>query len=272
MPSPPSPCRPRYYAVASRLPRLPRELVHEIFTELWIQKILEILCNQDDPYLDNCAATHITIGKFLPESKLPAIKEAFRLYLKLRAMHRDNPHPHIPILEKDVSFFILRDEKWKKSTPTDFVVEIKKAIVEEVETYRNYHEVLYSFAKLDDSSSGVYKELDFEDGRLPPWPFEIGLPTSQLAQLVDAFDAAEVRLNTIKQSQLRRMADLLERYPNYLHTCCEKDEGKRSQTHTIERLRLEAKRMPMRQIVFGRNFVARSIFAQSQFFLLPYNR
>jgi hypothetical protein len=250
--------------------------VHQIFNDLWIQKILEILCNHDDPYLDDCAATHITIGKFLPESKLPAIKEAFSLYLRIRAMHRDHPHPHIPFLEKDVTFFTLRDEKWKKNRPTDFVEEIKKAIVEEVEAYRNFQEILYSIAKLDVSFKGNHGDdspiqLDLE-GPLPPWPFEIGLPTSQLAELFDVFDNAEVRLNSLKQSQLHRMADLLEKYPNYLHTCCEKDEGQRNQTHTIERLRTEAERMPMRQIVFGKHFGARSIFAQSQFFLVPYNR
>lgn len=269
------PFHPRYHAVSSRLPRLPRELVHEIFNDLWIQKILEILCNHDDPYLDQCAVSHFTIGRFLSVSKLPAIKEAFRLYLRIRSMHRDHPHPHIPSLEKDVTFFVLRDEKWKKNNPTEFVVEIKKAIVEEVEAYRNFQEVLYSFAKLDDGSKEPAAEdsmqLDLESA-LPPWPFEIGLPTSQLAELLDVFDAAEVRLNSLKQSQLYRMADLLERYPNYLHTCCEKDEGRRSQAYTVERLRLEAKRMPMRQIVFGRQFGARSIFAQKQFFLVPYNR
>ncbi|KAJ3537728.1 hypothetical protein NMY22_g5479 [Coprinellus aureogranulatus] len=273
------PPHPRFHAVSSRLPRLPKELVHEIFNELWIQKILEILCNHDDPYLDECAITHITIGKFLCESKLPEIKQAFRLYLRIRSMHRDHPHPHIPILEKDVNFFILRDEKWKKHQPTDFVLEIKKAILEELEAYRNFQEILYYIArteynptdaKTDSKTEGfVYPDLG---GALPPWPFEIGLLTSQIGELFDVFDAAEVKLNSLKQSQLYRMADFLERYPNYFHTCCEKDEGSRNSSHTVGRLRLEASRLHMRQIVFGKQFGARSIFAQRQFFLVPYNR
>jgi hypothetical protein len=246
--------------------------VHEVFNELWIQKILEILCNHDNPYLDECAATHIKIGKFLSKEKLPAIKEAFRLYLMIRGMHRDNPHPCIPILEKDVNFFVARNEKWRKDRPTDFVVEIKKAIVEELEAYRNFQEILYSVAKVPEGSQHPISLLEIEGEMVPPWPFEIGLPTSELADIFDVFDVAEIRLNTLKQNQLTRFADLLDQYPNYLHTCCEKDEGRRNQAHNVARLRLEAKRMPMRQIVYGKQFGARSIFSQKQFFLVPYNR
>ncbi|KAJ3541248.1 hypothetical protein NMY22_g3960 [Coprinellus aureogranulatus] len=253
------PPHPRYYAVSSRLPRLPRELVHEIFNDLWIQKILEILCNHDDPYLDECAATHITIGKFLSESKLPEIKQAFRLYLRIRSMHLDHPHPHIPILEKDVNFFILRDEKWKKHQPTDFVVEIKKAILEELETYRNFQEILYYIAKTEDCPTDAKTNSKTEGfvhpdlgGALPPWPFEIGLPTSQIGELFDVFDTAEVKLNSLKQSQLYRMADLFGTVPELPPHLLRK----RRKVLEIRRTRSERGRF----------------FAQRQFFLVPYNR
>ncbi|KAG2003532.1 hypothetical protein CC2G_004128 [Coprinopsis cinerea AmutBmut pab1-1] len=67
------------------------------------------------------------------------------------------------------------------------------------------------------------------------------------------------------------MANLLERYPGVLRTCCEKSQGVKRSSHRVEYLRREAARMPVRQILDNR-WVARSIFAQPQFYIIPHDR
>jgi hypothetical protein len=246
---------PRFHAVASRLPRLPRELVHEVLNDLWIQKILEILCNHNSPYLDDCVSSHFKIGRVLPASDLAELKDLFSLYLRICALHRGNPHPRIPTLEKEVTFFLDRI----KSRPVDIKWEIRNAIVGELDKYDKFIPVLNSVIpdKMLPWGNAAFRDVS----------------GSGLKEAFEAIDAAEVKLNTLKANQLRRLADLLERYPNYVRTCCEKngETGPQKQRHRVEYLRNQANGMLMRQILDGR-FTARAIFAQDQFYLIPYNR
>ncbi|KAJ3528027.1 hypothetical protein NMY22_g9562 [Coprinellus aureogranulatus] len=240
-----------------RLPRLPRELVHEVFNDLWIQKILEILCNHNSPYLDDCTSSHFRISKFLPPAQLAKVKESFALYLRICALHRGNPHPHIPILENAWPYF---NEKLKGNHPVDIEREIRGAIVTELDKYTKFIPVLNSVVP----------------DHIIPWGSPAFRDVSQkgLKEAFDHIDEAEVKLNTIKANQLRRLAGILERYPNYVRTCCEKgSEGTsaQKQSHRVAYLRTQADNMLMRQILDGR-FVARAIFAQEQFYLVPYNR
>ncbi|KAJ3532240.1 hypothetical protein NMY22_g7823 [Coprinellus aureogranulatus] len=190
-------------------------------------------------------------------AQLAKVKESFALYLRICALHRGNPHPHIPILENAWPYF---NEKLKGNHPVDIEREIRGAIVTELDKYTKFIPVLNSVVP----------------DQIIPWGSPAFRDVSQkgLKEAFDLINDAEVKLNTIKANQLRRLAGILERYPNYVRTCCEKGSegtGAQKQSHRVAYLRTQADNMLMRQILDGR-FVARAIFAQEQFYLVPYNR
>ncbi|RXW22740.1 hypothetical protein EST38_g3123 [Candolleomyces aberdarensis] len=260
----------RYHAVASRLPRLPRELVHEVLGDLSIQNILELLCNHNLPYLDECASSHFTIKKFLPPTDLPEVKEYFTLYLNIRQVDRSDPHPRIKQFEHDVHHF-------SSAAAANFIPTIKSAILQELKTYHPFLPVLGHFIDApssEDQGDLMAMDTNPESPPNPKFPDPVFWDTKSAAGLRSIFeliDAAEVKLNTEKKAQLTRMADLLERYPNILRTCCEKNQELRNQKHRVDYLRLQAARIPTRQILENQ-FVARIVFAQNQFYLVPYDK
>lgn len=64
------PSHPRNFTLAHRLLKLPTELVHQVFSDLTLARILELLCAVDPDcqtitYLDECLATHLGWFKLL---------------------------------------------------------------------------------------------------------------------------------------------------------------------------------------------------------------
>jgi hypothetical protein len=242
-----------------------------VLGDLSIQNILELLCNHNLPYLDECASSHFTIRKFLSSKDLPEVKEYFTLYLKIRQVNRSDPHPHIEALEHDVYHF-------SPTTAANFIPIIKSMILLELKAYHPFLPVLGHFMDSPVSEDqGDLMAVDAADSRSPPnpkFPDPVFWDTKSVAGLNSIFeliDAAEVKLNTEKRAQLIRMADLLEQHPNLLRTCCEKNQEPRDQKHRVAYLRLQAARMPTRQILENR-FIARIVFAQKQFYLVPYDK
>ena len=325
---------PRFWAVGSHLPRLPRELIHQIIDTLSVQKILEIICTQDSPYLDECVATHMTIGRgILPPSAsatcpnrsiacqcqkakvsgplndvdLPNIKAWFTLYMRLRRLDRVNPHPRISFLDDIGSVYVHQaalqhlqkqtkasppktkisgswgEEEGERKEESQIVVAIKDGVLFEMKRYDPYIPSLSHFVQSLPNSSLPIPTSEFWDTS----------SVAALSSVFDLIDSAQVSLTLYKSRQLTRMADLLERYPRFLRTCTEinvQQDIRRNPLHLVENLRLAAGKMVWgtgfkpgmvlsgdesagvrREIVEG-NFVARSIFAQRQFYLVPYDR
>ncbi|TFK19894.1 hypothetical protein FA15DRAFT_626191 [Coprinopsis marcescibilis] len=244
----------RYHAVAHRLPRLPRELVHGVLDDLPLTKVLELICNHNIPYVEQCVTTHISYGKLLSGDQLQILKKWFALYLRVCSARRSDPHPKVRVLNKEAH--ILLEEFADETAFRVFEKTIASQVFTEMLLYKPFFPVLRRFSKVS----------------IPEPEFWDGSSVDYLEQIYDILDANEVALNTLKVNQLMRMADFLERFPTLLRTCRDKlQETKRNPKHRIDYLRVQASRMPVRQIL-DNQWVGRSIFAHTQFYILPYDR
>ena len=233
---------------------------------------------------------------------LDEIKTWFKLYMRMQALNRRSPYPKIEALERTGQRFIedrISQSLPRAALPTDsathhstpIVVEYIKeaiAIIFKV-VYEPYISTLSHFNPFFPNQAYIQPLTIPELLNTMPTP-------KDTEDIFMTADTAENALTSCKISQLLRMADLLEKYPHFLRTCCEVDiqqDIRRNHNHRVEYLRLCAGRMlhgrgynrkklaegplhtegvPARSEIAEGKHVARWIFAQRQFYLIPYDR
>ncbi|KAF8078303.1 hypothetical protein FPV67DRAFT_1405031 [Lyophyllum atratum] len=249
----------RYHAVARKLKTLPPELVHQVLDDLPVSNILEIICGHDIPYVDTCVLSHMHLRRIFPTPEsLSTVKQYFTLYMEL-CQRRESAHasrkPFIPALGQDALVFVSKRNA--TSSPFDRILASVKADIQRLlETYEPYLTTLSKFA---------------------PKPLGRGVPEiSDLTALWDFWinlEAAERSLNSVKSSQLRRIAKLHVDYPGTLRMRLDTSQASRhhSEQHRINELEFSARRVLKLQILLGK-FIGRTLFSGQRFPVVPYDR
>ncbi|PFH53015.1 hypothetical protein AMATHDRAFT_138927 [Amanita thiersii Skay4041] len=243
-----------FSSIVKRLPSLPPEVVHKVLSDLRLSRILHLICAHDIPYIDVCVSSHFHIGKLLPASRLPQIKQFFSLYLDIIKQHRHPGlhHPHISLLECDAQLFLNRG-----GTPDDIVYHITSVILIKLSAYDPYRFALSPFSP-DKQIPSLY-ETDTTD-------------VVSLRHFFDTLLNAEATMNKIKSNQLRRLAQLISENPKTLKVVHDQSqEARRSDQHRIDQLLVLSEKMVKYQIL-DKSSIASRIFASHNIFLVPYDR
>ncbi|KAF9533278.1 hypothetical protein CPB83DRAFT_846177 [Crepidotus variabilis] len=243
---------PRYASIALQLPKLPPEVVHGILGDLSIQKLLQISCGFDVPYIDQCICSHFLLRAIFQASTFKDIKTSFNAYQRIRAMNPQDPHPNLSPLKFDAARFCELNKDWLKTIVNDTILA---GLFVEMKKYKPYLEVLR-----------LYTSYPIPEPRL--WS-----PTSQeVVRMLEALDEAEVKLNGIKTQQLRNMAKLVQEYPGMLRTRDNRSqEPIRNEKHIVDTLLVTAKMMEQRHLISGKLRGA-AIFSSPFLFLCPSDR
>ncbi|KIL59271.1 hypothetical protein M378DRAFT_78075 [Amanita muscaria Koide BX008] len=242
-----------FSSAVKRLTSVPLELVHKIFEDFQLSRILHIICAHDLPYLDFCVASHYTIGKILPQDRLEEVKAFFTLYLDLLNLHRHPglQYPHIPALECDAVVFTQ-----KGGTPADVIYHITSAILIKLTHYDTFREALQPHAS--ELLPSLY-HIDATD-------------ITSLRHFFDIMFNAEMTLNKQKSEQLKRLAQMVKEHPRSLKRISDKSqELRRNEQHVIDQLMNLSEKMLKPQIL-DKRFVAKRHFAAHNLFLVPYDR
>ncbi|KDR82576.1 hypothetical protein GALMADRAFT_134169 [Galerina marginata CBS 339.88] len=240
----------RYHVIAHQLTKVPPELVHEIINDLPIVKILELISNHKIPYIEQCVCTQIYLKEIFSPSFLAEVKSYFVLYLRIRRLDSRFPHPILPRLEHDAYTFL------KISPPVNIVAILKAAIIKHLEKYEHLFPLLRVYAPES----------------IPEKAFWVTDSASDLQQIFENIDAAEMKLNSLKADQLRRMACLIQKYPMTMKTRENtSQEVRRNEQHLVDRLLYLSNHMKNGQILQNR-FVGVSVFSKGRPFLVPYDR
>lgn len=196
-------------------------------------------------------------GKLLPPTLLPEVKRYFTVYLNIRSYHRRKPYATIDALLPDAAYFI-KAMRVGRPLP-DFLSIIRSAIIDEMKNLAQFFHVLSHYVEGFPAIPGL--------------EFWNTASAEVLAEMFVIIKVADRNLGNIKAQQLARMADILERYENWLRPCVAKDESARKPAHIIVYLRSQASKVKEHpeQIIRSR-WNARIIFAQRQFYLIPYNQ
>jgi hypothetical protein len=177
---------PRHHGVLKHLPTLPRELLHQVLDDLGLVTILELLCRNEVPYLDEAVKTHIKWGKLLPSDKLDELKHWFTLYVQIRGNDHRNHELAISI--------------GKRSSFPKILLEVKQHVLHWLRRYASVAAQLQPYAPGMLSNTEDLNALDFDGCK----------------QLWETFDAAEKNLNAAKAEQIRFIIRLLKTYPGWL--------------------------------------------------------
>ena len=242
-----------FSAAVKRLPSLPPEVVHKVLGDIQLVRIVHMVCAHDIPYLDGCVVSHGDIGKVLPAARLSEIKQFFTLYLDIIKLHRSPAlrRPHIAPLECDAQTFV-----GKGGTVDGVIYHITSAILIKLSQYDPFHEALQPHA------SGPIPSLYHVDTT------DVG----SLRHLFEMLNGAEEAMNKKKSEQLKRVAQLMAKYPQTLKMAKDVSQEERcNEQHEIDHLLRLSKRMLQAQIL-DRKFVAVRFFAGHGLFVVPYDR
>ncbi|KAG6910567.1 hypothetical protein DXG01_009517 [Tephrocybe rancida] len=249
----------RYHAVAQKLDILPPEVLHKVLDDLPLLKILEVISVHNVPYVDSCVLSHPNYGRiFRTPQSLFILKQYFTLYVELCQRQqgpRSSGNPEIARLARNATQLVK--ELGKAPGYSDKILaEVKVEVFALLETYKPYMQALAQYSP--QSIAGGMPDLSDPVALRHFWTH---------------LDAAETSLNEAKSAQLLRIARLYAEYPGMLrHRLDDSQESRRlSDHHRIDALKISAQRMLKPQILRGK-FVAKAIFSQQQFPVIPYDR
>lgn len=247
----------RYHTIAHRLNILPPELVHQILDDLPLTKILQLISLSDDvPYVHTCVLSHVHLSKiFTSPDTLSTLKLYFKLYAEL-CLRQGSGLLSILALQHDAIYFL----KFNPSNPADTILTLLKAEISiMLNVYAPYIPILSRFAAepIPNHTSWGVKLAD----PAALWQFWINL------------DGAETSLNALKVNQLRRIAQLLQEYPDMLRNAGDNSQEQRTRSvqHRIERYERLAREMVTPQILRSK-LAGRGSFSTHVFPLVPYDR
>lgn len=249
----------RYHNVARKLSTLPPELVHEVFSDLPLSKVLELISAHELPYLETCVLTHIHLGKiFTSEVSLTKVKEYFTIYVQLcerRHGRKSNPYPNIPSLQYDAYSYTLKHSD--TSRYNILLVDVQSAVYSMLDVYTEYLPLL---SRVSTEPIPGRQHWDLSD-------------SASLLQVWETIARAEASLNAVKSKHLLKVAEILAKYPGMLRSFRDGSQEHRTHSlqHRIELFERLAKYMKRPQILGGL-FVAKCWFSQHRFPLVPHNR
>lgn len=192
-----------YHKISAHLAELPVEIIHKIFSDIQLSKLLALLCVAPNPYLDACVSSHPDLGRLFPESDLPNVKRYFTVYL--RTLQRQQSHQRVVkiiLLDTDARV-LLRKNKFIRSK------DICSAIL--FATNKNFTK--YSAAL------PVYQEYHTEQKTgilIPPFRSWFTATAEESEYITGAFFDAIDGFKQIQHDQLRKFAALIRDHHHML--------------------------------------------------------
>ncbi|KAG6866858.1 hypothetical protein C0991_008794 [Blastosporella zonata] len=251
----------RYHAVAQNLVTLPPEVLHKVLDDLPLLKILEVISVHNVPYVDRCILSHIRYSQIfrIPQS-LSTLKQYFTLYVELcqrQQGRRSSGNPEIAILARDATR-LVEHKGGEPDYSEKLLAKVKLEVLSLLKAYEPYMSALAHYSE----------SLQLIAGGTP----DASDPTA-LRDFWTLLDQAERNLNQAKSAQLLRISRLYAEYPGMLRQRLDDSQESRrlSDKHRIKQLEISARRMLKPQILRGK-LVAKVVFAEQRFPVLPYNR
>lgn len=234
---------PRHHAVLKHLPTLPRELIHQVLDDLGVGTILELICSNDVPWLDNAVSSHLVLGKIFPADKLLVLKAWLKIYFEMRGTRRGYEGLHSRFQHRSISYSeILTDVQYRVQ------LELKKYVpfIPDLEDYVP------------------------EPGQILE-PVTASMAFPEVEKLWNTLDAAEAKLNATKAHQLQEIVRLSRIYPGWLRDSKDPTKEKhQNEEHRIKRYEAVAEKITKRQIL-GKTWVGAYWFESGRCPVMPYD-
>ncbi len=248
---------PGYRKISSHLANLPVEIVHKVFSDIQLSKLLALLCIAPNTYLYACASSHLDIGRLLPASDLPSVKQYFTVYL--RTLQRRRSHERtikIYFLNTDAQVLLRRNNSASsRDVCSDILLAINGELIgyqEALPVYEEYHVA---------QKTGIF---------IPPFHSWCTATAEEAEYIVDALFGAIDGLKKLQQEQLLKFAALTRDHHHMLKSVDDPSQEGRTDSHRLHlmnRFDYHAQEIPKpwcRPIM--------SLFSGRVFPLIPYDR
>ncbi|KAF5871800.1 uncharacterized protein Bfra_008824 [Botrytis fragariae] len=211
---------PRELPVVVRsLQKLPREIVHQVLSDLPVIKILSILSWQL-PYLDECVLSHIVYGRlFSSQGEISHASNHYRLYREMCWFRRWPPADAESVFARSPQMLL---SNW---VSFDLLISKMRRLIR-VGLYINEpdFDLLVKYGRPFPCITGI--ELDENGSSLDlklPWDYW------------NWIKHAKMELNKRKSDQIRFSAHLMEKYPRVLKRPLDPSQGalRPNTTHTV---------------------------------------